>query len=1008
MGKWLQVAQMFWCRSVLALVAILCIAQSRTAAAPATGADIRPPRRIIVTFDSSGSMRDSDRARLVYYVKKFLLYGFDQKRDVGQGDALIGAVELPEFLSGPLYDPRVDEIRICTFDEKVYPIARAIGGPSDVERLFPSKFPGRSTNIAAVWDWVVDQGMTTGDTGKDVYWLFVSDDLPEGPEGKDKRQYETITRIRAQYSIETLVALSVTGEAKKKDHPAYVQIRAVSAKQFSPSDVAELTHRINAMTGLLDNALAEMHKPNAPAVADAASGDLLAQARAELKKIEWLIEKHPDLREALREPLEQIRQRLALLDGESKFSRFAGLVPLDKATLEASAAGVQFSWEESSGAVEYELICTGADNVGQTIKLKEHSRTVSLAPGVYQWRVFATGDSGRIRKEMDGGSRMLTIAAVLGGFQLKDPPAGASQLPGRVNLSWSSSAGATSYAATVTYPSGKASTFPTTTQSVDVDLADHGVYTWTVVASGSADQKPLAAIGEPRRLNIVSPPGEFELATPAAGQVVTTGDVTFTWTAASDAAQYRVDVTGPQGPRSISVSDIKAVMPFDVPGQYTWSVVAHSEKNSSVGEKTAKQSPRAIEVVRKLHQPVLREQATKLVAGSTVILEWSGDELATGYEVSVTNPEHHASSTVTRQLRYEMKVVQPGLYVWSVVALHDGSGQRVSSEPGQLLVAPIPGSPVLLQPDDNQVVKPGNVAFSWTGSSDAAGYQLIVGDAKFPTQELSVSTDLKIGVYSWKVGSIGADGKVDAWSKARKLTVLEAPVPIPTGPADSVAAGDVKLTWDPNGPDRTKFAVELFPGSADLTRDQPKLKTEVTGVFLNTQLEPGSYKWRVGTAVAADKLIFSELKAFEVVPATGSTLVVLLEVLTVGILLVLGYGWWTRPVWVQIASLDDDSSTPPKRFQMITSRRSSGVAGNKVYLGNRNNSGDRYVDAGLPGMSIRRKLTGFFLYSGDKCVRRVRMNGKFTIDSDGTKRKFVLGKGTVAKTGRKTTAKARA
>jgi hypothetical protein len=240
-----------------------------------------------------------------------------------------------------------------------------------------------------------------------------------------------------------------------------------------------------------------------------------------------------------------------------------GLPPggFDLLTPASNATGVSltptFTWEASIGAQQYALQVATDPGFASLVVDLPGILTTSSTPAVtlasatpYYWRVTAVNVGGTFTGV--GSPAAFTTIAPPGAFSLTTPAAGAAGVSTSPTYAWTASPGAASYTLQVSTDPGFGSFvvhqagLAGTSATPATALAGGTLYHWRVTAVNGAG--PTLATGAPASFTTaVPPPGAFALSSPADGD----GDVpiqpVFAWTASSDAATYRLEVSTDAG-----------------------------------------------------------------------------------------------------------------------------------------------------------------------------------------------------------------------------------------------------------------------------------------------------------------------------------------------------------------------------------------------------------------------------------------------------------------------------
>ena len=212
------------------LGAVLCllIVPSQT-----LGEEEETDTNILITYDVSGSMAHrfisaSAHVRLKTYLQWLLIDGWRAHSPFEDDEIVEGADSA--LLAGPLLSEGTTWSAYYFGDDvrNVVPASDAKLTVQALDRLYPSRFPDQTTNIAAVLRLVcvIGDGLDPQETR--LLWVQVSDNLSEQPE-TDPSVDERIAGPSEDYHWSLLFALKVAGGGiyDGKAHYAYLQVRRV-------------------------------------------------------------------------------------------------------------------------------------------------------------------------------------------------------------------------------------------------------------------------------------------------------------------------------------------------------------------------------------------------------------------------------------------------------------------------------------------------------------------------------------------------------------------------------------------------------------------------------------------------------------------------------------------------------------------------------------------------------------------------------------------------------------
>jgi hypothetical protein len=514
---------------------------------------------------------------------------------------------------------------------------------------------------------------------------------------------------------------------------------------------------------------------------------------------------------------------------------------------------VDFSWTEVDGVAQYEIeIATDPAFKSGAIRRKvtgnEHKWTVDKS-GIYYWRVRAKAPG--VDTPPFSPSRQLTIKEL----ELLPPP----RLLDRYYF------------------------------RLPPPLLD---LTWT----------PLPPTREPTRRYRAASLGEqaasmaialLDLLTGtslarAQSVVTVNGPVDIKWEPVQGAAGYEVEVSREaKFSRSLLKRKLTAprfLWPEAKPGRYFLRATSIDERDrpgpfSRVAELIVSYQP------PKLLSPPDEAQLTLAAGAREVALVWQASSAAKRYTVEVSETADFTKPLLRRQLdggkgRLVAKL-DPGSYLWRVVARHGDGQPDPASEAFRFTVKGSDLSPPALRsPPDQSVLKHAGetlaVGFRWSKVAGANGYDLEVS-ATPDFAELTVNErideaakldrELPGGVYYWRVRGRAGAKALGSYSPAWLFRVKT----IPSAPDWVKPDEGAALTYlTPEPPDA---ALEWKPASGAATYDlelsrNPEFKRKA--VALNTaetgatqRLKDGQYYARVRSRAADGELsAWSDVRSF--------------------------------------------------------------------------------------------------------------------------------------------------
>jgi hypothetical protein len=513
------------------------------------------------------------------------------------------------------------------------------------------------------------------------------------------------------------------------------------------------------------------------------------------------------------------------------------VLPADRDTFSLAQKKMQvdFSWTQVDGAAQYEIeIAKDPDFKSGAIRRKvpgnEHQWTVDKS-GIYYWRVRAKAPG--VDNPPFSPSRQLTIKEL----ELLPPPRLLDRYyfrlpPPLLDLSWMPPAPAPE--PTRRY---RAASLGERAVSAAVSLLD--LLTGTTVAR-------------------------------AQSVVTVNGPVDIKWEPVQGAAGYEVEVSREaKFSRSLlkrKLTGPRFLWPEAKPGRYFLRATSVDELNrpgpfSRVAELIVTYQP------PKLLSPPDEAQLTLEAGARDVPLVWQASSAAKRYTVEVSQTADFAKPLLSRQLeggkgRF-VATLDPGSYVWRVVARYGDGQPDPPSEPFRFTVK---GSalapPVLRSPPDQSVLKHEDktlaVGFTWAKVTGAKGYDVEVSTtpdfAELTVNErideaAKLDRELPDGIYYWRVRGRAGAKAFGTYSSVWSFRVKTIPsVPEWLRPDEGTA-----LTYLTQEPPDVALAWKAANGAAtydlELSRN-PEFKRKA--VALNTaeassaqRLKDGQYYARV-------------------------------------------------------------------------------------------------------------------------------------------------------------------
>ncbi len=205
------------------------------------------------------------------------------------------------------------------------------------------------------------------------------------------------------------------------------------------------------------------------------------------------------------------------------------------------------------------------------------------------------------------------------------------------------------------------------------------------------------------------------------------------------------------------------------------------------GRDTAPGEPRSIQVV--LAAPRLAravERAVWAAPPPKLVLEWSANALARGYQVEVGKAGAALARLEATRPRLEWAPPGTGTFSWRVAVVDAKGAAGRWSEPATLEVSL--AAPALTSPAENQAVRvrqaPADVSVAWAAVAGATRYKVeLAADAGFTAGAVAgevaqpgwQASGLEVGTHSLRVTAFDAAGRASPPSEVRRFSVQVAP-----------------------------------------------------------------------------------------------------------------------------------------------------------------------------------------------------------------------------------------
>jgi hypothetical protein len=589
--------------------------------------------------------------------------------------------------------------------------------------------------------------------------------------------------------------------------------------------------------------------------------------------------------------------------GDSVWTRpLAGLLAPDSPTLvspsDAStsvATNPTLAWNAVTEATSYTVQVSTSSSFGTTV-VNQSGLTSALysASGlgnntVYYWRVNATNSIGT--SYWSAVNSFTTIVAVPSAPTLSAPADGATSISPNPTLSWNTVSGATSYAVQVSTSSDFSALVADQTGIVATTLALSGLstgtlYYWRVAATNVAG---TSAWSSTRSFTTIVPPSAPALSSPANASVSISTNPTFSWSAATGAASYSVQVSTASDFSSLAVNQMGITSTsYATTGLYYWQVNATNSGGTSAWTSAWSFTT----VVAPPSAPTLSTPAD--AATNTAIsptLTWNAAIGADSYILQVSASSSFSSFVVNQSGITAVSYVVSGLsnntaYYWRMNATNAGGTSAWSIGRSFTTIIAAPGTPVLSSPSNVATNAALNQSVAWGSVSTAASYALqvstasdfsalVVNQAGITATSYALSSLTTSTVYYWRVNATNVGG-TSAWSTAWSFTtIVAAPsAPVLSSPSNSATSISTSptLSWSA-ATGATSYSVQVSTAS-----DFSALVVNQSGITTTSYTASGLgnnalYYWRVNSTNAGGTSGWTSAWSFTTIVASPSNVV---------------------------------------------------------------------------------------------------------------------------------------
>ncbi|HWP82728.1 MAG TPA: fibronectin type III domain-containing protein [Bacteroidota bacterium] len=549
-----------------------------------------------------------------------------------------------------------------------------------------------------------------------------------------------------------------------------------------------------------------------------------------------------------------------------------------------------FSWNASNYATAYHLQVSLDTTFGSTaIDRDGITGTSFTASGLanntrYFWWMRASNSGGY--SSFSPRRSFTTVAGPPSPPVLLSPQNGSVDQQLSLMLSWTASAGATSYRAHVATDSGFNSRIVDTTGLTSTSLSISGLsrgttYFWRVRAVNEGGESSWSTRWS--FVTLPNPPLAPTLSSPSDGSINQPTTLTLTWNSSSGASFYRLqvatmsDFAAPLLDDSTLTATSRQVSSLANNTRYFWRVKARNEGGTSNWATawnftTGQVAPSAPTLIAPTDGASNQQ--------TNVTLRWGSVLTATSYHLqvsmsSVFSPLTYESSTITDTTQQLSGLENGKTYFWRIRAANQsGSGPWSSVWSFSTAVA-VPAAPTLASPPSGAIDRPLTPLLFWNRSTGATSYRVqISATSSFNNQiildtTLSDTTKQASGLsfgttYHWRVNASNASGTSN-WSNIWNFTTVPEPPAAPTlsSPPNNATNQPTALDLQWNASTRAssyELQVSTFSTFDTLTIDRSGITTTsspVSGLRHNT-----SYFWRVRATNAGGTSLWSTVWRF--------------------------------------------------------------------------------------------------------------------------------------------------
>lgn len=573
--------------------------------------------------------------------------------------------------------------------------------------------------------------------------------------------------------------------------------------------------------------------------------------------------------------------------GTTAYSTYSGATtwlstPTSPSASALSDTSIQISWSSVSGATGYKIF-RSATSGGALVQIGTSASTTYADNGrssntAYYYKIKAY--NATVESDYSSESSATTVVSAPGGL------AASSIVQTGATLAWSASIGAASYQLQVSTSGSFASTVYNqsslvgTSQAVG-SLTAANTYYFRVNATNTNGTSTWSSTQS--FATLPNPPNSPTLSSPADAAIDRPTSLSLSWSAASGAITYHVQLSTSAAFSSLVLEDSalsgtsRSVGPLSTSTTYYWRVRAKNSGGTSAWSSTRSfTTVPAASGAPNLSLPDNGEKDQSL----TPDLGWSPTSGAVTYHIQISKSQAFdilvaADSTLSVTTYKAGPLVASTLYYWRVRANNSGGVSAWSGVFSFTTLPAPPGNPVPESPAKGAGNRPPNLTLKWFGAARATSYSLqVAADANLTYLVLDDSSLIDTTralanlapntQHFWRVRAKNAGG-VSAWSSLFDFTTLPTAPSQPSlaSPASNATglAQDLNLSWNALAGATTYYLqVSTAANFGSLVFNDSTLTNpsgHVTGLVAGT-----TYYWRVQAANAGGASTWSATRNF--------------------------------------------------------------------------------------------------------------------------------------------------